>query len=456
MKLTKTITKLAAAALSAVLLVGAVGSLPAYAVVDNSEVGEVLHDGNFTYELINGTYTITACDPTSILSEIPELRNGYAITAIADNAFQNCHYIEELTIPDTITSIGDSAFIGCTSLMKVTLPSRITEIKSGTFMGCTHLEAVEIPDKVSSIGSYAFYNCSMLKSVKLPGELSSIGAMAFAQCSSITDIDSSKCGAFVFEDGILYNSSMQNIYRASTALSGEVYIRNEVKYIEPGAFSVCVRMTELYLPSSVTDIGESAFSYCTSLQKIDFSSGLTNIAPIAFKYCTALESLDFPITLDKIGDGAFLSCTELSRVVMPEGVSAVGEGAFTSCPKLEQVIIPKSVSSIGAHAFGYSIGDDEDYTLEKGFKLSVFTGSEGERYARANKISYTHVDKSLKRYAFLIAAGALLLAAIVLAMVLMSKGRKRISSSEKKAEAERIAEASYEKILDDSDEEPKE
>ena len=226
MKLMKTITKLAAAALSAVLLVGAVGSLPAYAVVDNSEVGEVLHDGNFTYELINGTYTITACDPTSILSEIPELRNGYAITAIADNAFQNCHYIEELTIPDTITSIGDSAFIGCTSLMKVTLPSRITEIKSGTFMGCTHLEAVEIPDKVSSIGSYAFYNCSMLKSVKLPGELSSIGAMAFAQCSSITDIDSSKCGAFVFEDGILYNSSMQNIYRASTALSGEVYIRN--------------------------------------------------------------------------------------------------------------------------------------------------------------------------------------------------------------------------------------
>ncbi len=189
---------------------------------------------------------------------------------------------------------------------------------------------------------------------------------------------------------------------------------------------------------------------------LPFSSGLTNIAPIAFKYCTALESLDFPITLDKIGDGAFLSCTELSRVVMPEGVSAVGEGAFTSCPKLEQVIIPKSVSSIGAHAFGYSIGDDEDYTLEKGFKLSVFTGSEGERYARANKISYTHVDKSLKRYAFLIAAGALLLAAIVLAMVLMSKGRKRISSSEKKAEAERIAEESYEKILDDSDEEPKE
>ena len=89
MKLTKRITKLAAAALCAVLFTGTLTSFPAFAVVDNSEVGEELSDGSFTYELIDGTYTITKCDTTSILTEVPELRNGYAITAIADNAFQS-------------------------------------------------------------------------------------------------------------------------------------------------------------------------------------------------------------------------------------------------------------------------------------------------------------------------------------------------------------------------------
>ena len=90
-----------------------------------------LFDGNFTYELVNGSYVITACDPSSIVNEIPELRNGYAITAIGENAFRNCTYINELAIPDTVTSIGDNAFQGCTSLKSVKLPKRITELSSG-------------------------------------------------------------------------------------------------------------------------------------------------------------------------------------------------------------------------------------------------------------------------------------------------------------------------------------
>ena len=87
--------------------------------------------------------------------------------------------------------------------------------------------------------------------------------------------------------------------------------------------------------------------------------------------------------------------------------------------------------------------------------MSVFTGSAGESYAKTNKLDCSYVDKSLKRYAFLIVAAALLLAAIVLAVVLMAKGRKSPSKSAKKAEQERLEEESYEKILDDSDEAPK-
>ena len=73
---------------AAALLAAAVLSLPAVSLVSASaEPGDVesgLNDGTFTYELVDGSYTITACNPSAILTEVPELVNGYAVTAIGD------------------------------------------------------------------------------------------------------------------------------------------------------------------------------------------------------------------------------------------------------------------------------------------------------------------------------------------------------------------------------------
>ena len=136
---------------------------------------------------------------------------------------------------------------------------------------------------------------------------------------------------------------------------------------------------------------------------------------------------------------------------MPEGLKTIGEGAFTACPALKQTAVPQSVTTISGHAFGYDIKDD-DYALEDDFSMSVYSGSAGEKYAKSNKISYTTIDKSIKQYAFIIVAAAVLLAAVIFALVLMKKGRKRASAEVRKAdkkEQERIEEKSYEKILEE-------
>ncbi|MBR2954813.1 MAG: leucine-rich repeat domain-containing protein [Ruminococcus sp.] len=182
--------------------------------------GEALTDGTFGYELINGSYTIISCNQDAIVEEIPELRNGYAITAIADKALSNCPNIKTLHIPDTVTSIGDSAFAGCTGLTEITLPKKIKTISEGLLMGCTKLEKVEIPDAVDTIESYAFYNCSFLKEVVLPGQLATIEPMAFSECSSIENIDASKCASYVFEDGLLMIKSKTNMSVPPQSLQG--------------------------------------------------------------------------------------------------------------------------------------------------------------------------------------------------------------------------------------------
>lgn len=424
------------------------------AAVDSSQVNEKLTDGTFDYELVNGSYTIVGCESTAVFTEIPELRNGYAITAIADNAFANCTMIKELTIPDTITSIGHMAFAGCTSLTKITLPSKIKELPQGIFMGCTKLESIDIPDAVNTIDSYAFYNCSMLTDVKLPGELSTIKPMAFAECSSVESFDASSCASYVFEDGILYNSSKTNISRASAKLTGDVYIRDGVTTIDAGAFSVCAGIENLFIPSSVEYIGDDAFGYCVSLKKVDFSEGLTTISDVAFKNCASLQTLELPTTLNKIGEGAFYKCTSLERVMIPEGTVSVGTGAFTDCDSLKQVSIPQSVTDIGENAFGFNLNESGEYVVKDGFSLSVYSDSAGMKYAKSNKIDYSAVDKNLKGIVFAVIAIGLILTVVVFAAVLMARSRKSASPAVKKADKlakEKEEEESYGSILDDEE-----
>ena len=413
-----------------------------------------LTDGTFTYEIVNGSYTITKCEATAIVSEIPEMRNGYAITAIADGAFMNCAYIPEITIPDTVKSIGRSAFAYCTSMKSVHLPDKLGGIADGTFMGCTMLESVDIPDSVSIIDDYAFFGCQVLSEIKLPASLTSIGDMAFAECMGLTNIDASNSSEFTVSDGILYNKDMTDIYRASTALSGDVVISNTVERILPGAFSLCESIEHVFLPSSVMSIGDDAFSYCSSMKKIDMAEGLNSIGNIAFKFCYALESADFPTTLKSIGDGAFYQCKALARVTIPDGITSVGEGVFVDCPALNGVLLPESLTDIGANAFGYKISDDGEYTLQEGFTLDVHSNTPGLSYAKSNGIAYNVVNRSIKSLAFIVVAAALLISAAVFAIKLMAKGKKSAPAAVKKADKEQkeLEEAeSYQKILDDSD-----
>ncbi|MBR1591659.1 MAG: leucine-rich repeat protein [Ruminococcus sp.] len=424
-----------------------------YASADTpADAKDELTDGTFTYELVDGSYTIISCDTTAIITDIPELRNGYAITAIADKAFVGCNFISEINIPKTVKSIGVNSFSGCSNLKKVKLSEKMNSISEGAFMSCPALEEIEIPDSITSIGNYAFYGCTSLKEITLPESLSELGTMAFAECGEIEKIDASKCDGYVFENDILYDKDKKKIFRASAKLAGETVIENTVESIEPGAFSMCGELERVYIPQSVTYIGEDAFGYCAKLKKADLSEGLNTIAPIAFKYCYALEAADIPTTVTEIGEGAFYSCPNITRAIIPEGVQYIGMGAFLSCTGLKQVIIPKSAEIIEDNAFGFTeSADSGEYTPVEGFKLSVYSGTAGEKYAKSSKLDYTVANKSIKKTAFIIIACGFAILAVIIAVVIMSKGRKGASAEVRKADKaakEKAEEENYKKITD--------
>jgi len=146
-------------------------------------------DSVFMYDPIEGTGNamitgLKSLPEISALS-IPQVLNGYNVTAIGDEVFAefNSTRITSITIPETVTSIGKYAFEDIT--VKLNVKGELTQIGEGAFMGCTALESVQLGSGLTSLPFSAFYGCSSLKSVIIPEGVTLISEDAFKDCSSI-------------------------------------------------------------------------------------------------------------------------------------------------------------------------------------------------------------------------------------------------------------------------------
>lgn len=445
--------KLTAAAVTAIMSfsLSSIFHMTSYAA--STQAKDILQDGSFIYENVDGGYAIRKCT-ASIIKKIPDVLDGVPVVEIGESAFFNCEGLSELTIPKTVKKIGNGAFSYCTSLKKVTIESRLTEIPDEAFYCCPALTSVTLPDTITSIGDSAFAQCYSLSEMAIPDSLQDMGDSVFT-CTPIKNFDTEGCANFVYEDKILTNKEKTAIYKASIDYSGELRVDEKVTSISGGAFSQCQNITEAYISGNVTEIKDSAFRECIGIKKLDLAEGIATIGAGAFSYNESLEMLELPTTIVSVGDQAFIGCVSLNKLILQNGLKTIGEDSFYGCEKLSQVSVPKSVTEIGDKAFGYTVNDKSEDVKVSDFKMTVSSGTAGEKYAKSNDISYNASDKDIKHIAFIVIAVALIITVIVFAIVLMARGKKGASSAAKKAmkEAkEKEEEANYKKIIDDEPE----
>ena len=199
-----------------------------------------------TVKVVANNYSEKVIIPTTVTSASG---TKYDVTGIGDHAFEFCHDLTSITIPNSVMSIESSAFHDCSGLTSITIPNSVMSIGDYAFDGCSGLASITIPSSVTSIGNNTFDGCSGLTSITIPNSVTSIGSYAFRGCSGLTSIT---------------------------------------------------------ISSGVESIGDYAFLGCSGLKSITIPSSVTTIHNAAFKNCINLESLVvLPATPPSVGEEAF-------------------------------------------------------------------------------------------------------------------------------------------------------
>lgn len=102
------------------------------------------------------------------------------------------------------------------------------------------------------------------------------------------------------------------------------------------------------IPSWITTIRKGAF-YLNEIPEIILHNNVRTIEPEAFSYCP-LKKVVIPDGVDTIYSKTFYGCRNLESVVIPKSVKYIEGLAFCDCDSLKQVSVPKN-TGVDINAF---------------------------------------------------------------------------------------------------------
>ena len=119
---------------------------------------------NYSYDVRVMTVTRPAQRGAGELRIPPEI-DGHPVTVIGNGAFQYCHDLRRITLPDTVTTIENAAFRGCENLEEAELSASLNSIGALAFQGCAGLKYLTVSDHTDRIEINSFKECRAIEVV---------------------------------------------------------------------------------------------------------------------------------------------------------------------------------------------------------------------------------------------------------------------------------------------------
>lgn len=332
-------------------------------------------------------------DSTATKVEISSVFNH-----IKEGALENCHWLEELSLPylgsdyttSNYTNVGylfgyasNAEAEGAipTSLRKLTVKSGV--IGEYAFANLKTLKEIVLSPEVTDIGFQAFSNCEGMEELTMPllyvnrakqeaknggyGLLSSqyYGLPGARDISDTTGVEytGKQFKLHINGGGIYYGAEKDAVNEVAGRIIGNGF--------GDGLFQNCLGISELTI-DNITVVPQFAFAKCRNIKKITIGDAVEDIREYAF-YNTAIEEIVIPDSVKEWGQcwygdpfgstrrifaasvdatgGVFGNCKSLKKVTIGNGVVNIPTDMFSGCKNVEEVIIGENVRFVDYRAF---------------------------------------------------------------------------------------------------------
>ena len=377
-------------------------------------------DNGFTYMLQDGKAIITGCTMKPEILQIPETIEGCPVVGITSLG-EALNYAAELRIPDSVTMLSadfltvDGNYYGSVlPLKKLTVGTGVAAL-SQRMLYCTgNLECIEIAADNPYLCSVdgVVYNKALTALVAYPPAKTDLHVMP----DSVTDVSvlfdyselyvniNVQFGAGVKDykmvDGIIYNSDMTRVVKATASATGSYVMPESVSDIASYAFSGS-NLTAVSVSPNVTEIVYTMFYGHSKLEEITIPVGVRaidmwgNLDSLQKIHITDLEYwcnyIWFGSNPLEIAHDLYLNGEKIVDLVFPE---TVAEGVYTqnkinryafAGASFESVTIPSRIADIGYNAFADCENLQKVYISD----LGAWSGTSFAN-ARANPLYYAH------------------------------------------------------------------
>ncbi len=330
-------------------------------------------------------YTFVGCSISSLV--LPA-----ALKTVRTRAFDNCPYLETVTVSgsgkafysnsfdecyaltrvnaDSLDTWCNCAFqnlranplyvardlyIGDTPVCDIVLPENLTTVSDYAFAG-GNITHVTIPESVTKIGVQAFYDCAYLETVTVFGDSKIFYNDAFEDCTALTGVyirDLKEWCTYLFSKV----TSNPLYYAHDLYLDGELVnkliLPENIPSLNYYAFAGC-SITSAVLPEAMTQISDGAFRECKNLVHIVLPNSLTTLESSAFRDCTALTGIVLPEGITGMSASLFSGCENLTAIAFGKNLHTISESALSGCRQL------KDFYSSGDSDTSISVEDDND------------------------------------------------------------------------------------------------
>lgn len=243
-----------------------------------------------------------------------------------------CSYVGDIVIPEeidgkTVSAVGKAAFWR-SDITSLKLPNTLKLIDEDAFRECHYVKQLTIPASVDSIGPCAFNLWDALESVTIedsPNVLHTGHGGSYVNSSIFSDQPLLK-KSYV---GRNHKSPLYGSMGWETNLFGRSHVE-EITYgdyvteIQKHELIECNSLKKVNLGKNITSIGDLAFSGCDLLSSIDLPATLTSIGVEAFSWCP-IETIRIPASVATIGKDAF-KLTAMKNIYCYGTIPAVCNG----------------------------------------------------------------------------------------------------------------------------------